>query len=196
MALNLADAGLEVTLVEASSALRDEGGEGLLAFRPRFLEAANHPRIQILTGAEIIDLEGEKVSFRTTILRHPRYVREDVCTSCGRCELACPVTLLSPSDGSLHKAIQRPGAEFKGVPSTCYIDKLGVPPCNAACPAGVNVQGYVALISKGKLREALELIREAVPFPHILGRVCTHPCETACTRGKIDQPIGIASLKR
>lgn len=195
-ALDLAEAGVEVTLVAASSALRDEFGEGMLAFRPRFLEAANHPRIQLLTGAQITDLDGEKGSFRVTVLRRPRYVREDACTSCGRCETACPVTLLSLSDGSLHKAIRRPGAEFKGVPSTCVVDKRGVPPCNAACPAGVNVQGYVALISKGRLREALELIREAVPFPHILGRVCTHPCETACTRGKIDQPIGIASLKR
>lgn len=195
-ALDLAEAGLEVTLVEPSSALPTESVEGFLAFRPKLLEAADHPRIQILTGAEITDLDGGKGSFRVTVAQHPRYVREDACTSCGRCEASCPVTLLSLSDGSLHKAIRRPGAEFKGIPSTCVIDKRGVPPCNAACPAGVNVQGYVALISKGKLREALELIREAVPFPHILGRVCTHPCETACTRGKIDQPIGIASLKR
>ncbi len=195
-ALDLAEAGVDVTLIESASALEDGSGGGEICFRPKLLEAANHPRIQLLTCAEISDIDAEAESFRATILRRPRYVREDACTSCGRCEAACPVTLLSPADGSLHKAIRRPGAEFKGVPSTCVVDKRGVPPCNAACPAGVNVQGYVALISKGKLREALELIREAVPFPHILGRVCTHPCETACTRGKIDQPIGIASLKR
>jgi len=69
-------------------------------------------------------------------------------------------------------------------------------PCRSACPAGVNAQGYISLILQGKYREALRLVREAIPLPGICGRVCTHPCEGECERGKIDRPVSIRALKR
>ncbi len=69
-------------------------------------------------------------------------------------------------------------------------------PCTLACPAWVDVQGYVALISQGRFKEAVELIRQTNPFPAICGRVCTHPCEGVCNRGKLDEPIAIRDLKR
>lgn len=70
------------------------------------------------------------------------------------------------------------------------------PPCRSACPAGVNVQAYIALISQGKFREAYELVRKYIPFPSVCGRVCFSPCEDACTRNEIDEPVSIRSLKR
>ena len=70
------------------------------------------------------------------------------------------------------------------------------PPCVKNCPAGTDCQGYVGLISQGQYREALELIKEKIPLPAAIGRVCPHPCETACRRGLIDEPVSIASLKR
>ena len=69
-------------------------------------------------------------------------------------------------------------------------------PCIAACPASVDVQGYVSYASQGRFKEAVELIRETNPFPITCGRVCTHPCEKACNRGKYDQPIAIRDIKR
>jgi len=72
----------------------------------------------------------------------------------------------------------------------------GNPPCTSACPAGVDVQGYVGLIKEGKFQEALDLIRERNPFPVVCGRVCTHPCESNCNRENIDDPIAIRALKR
>ncbi|MDD5094231.1 MAG: FAD-dependent oxidoreductase [Dehalococcoidia bacterium] len=196
-ALDVANCRIEVSLIEQSPSLQQlHDEEESVLLRPKLLEAARHPNIRIFTGVDIEQTEGEKGSFRIKASQSPRYVKAEDCTSCGRCQLACPVNLSSPHERDIHKAIHRPDSGLKSVPSTCLVDKNGVPPCTAACPAGVNVQGYVALISKGKHKEALALIREAVPFPHILGRICTHPCETACTRGKIDQPIGIASLKR
>jgi len=54
----------------------------------------------------------------------------------------------------------------------------------------------VALIAQSKFKEALALIRKNNPLPAICGRICTHPCETACTRGKIDEPVNIMGLKR
>ena len=70
------------------------------------------------------------------------------------------------------------------------------PPCKLACPAGTDCQGYVGLIANGKYREAIELIKERIPLPGAIGRVCPHPCETACRRGLVDEPISIAWLKR
>lgn len=75
-------------------------------------------------------------------------------------------------------------------------NKREIPPCRAACPAGINVQAYVALISQGKFREALEVIRRYIPFPSVCGRVCFAPCEDACTRSKVDEAVGIRILKR
>ena len=69
------------------------------------------------------------------------------------------------------------------------------PPCRVACPAGINVQGYISLIADGKDEEALALIREDNPFPSVCGRVCTRPCEAECERGKIDEPVAINALK-
>jgi len=74
--------------------------------------------------------------------------------------------------------------------------KRKLPPCRAACPADVNVQGYVALLQQGRFKEAVELIRKSMPFPAICGRVCFSPCQEACSRKNIDQPVGIRHLKR
>ncbi len=70
------------------------------------------------------------------------------------------------------------------------------PPCVQACPANTDCQGYVGLIANGQFEEALKLIKEKIPFPAAIGRVCPHPCETACRRQLVEEPISIAWLKR
>lgn len=70
------------------------------------------------------------------------------------------------------------------------------PYCEATCPLHLDVKGYVNLIAEGKYAESLALIREKLPFPGILGRICSHPCETECQRGKVDQPVAVRALKR
>lgn len=69
-------------------------------------------------------------------------------------------------------------------------------PCQNACPADQNAWGYVTLISEGRFKEAIAVIKEANPFPAVLGRVCVHPCESKCRRNQIDDPVAICSLKR
>jgi len=78
-------------------------------------------------------------------------------------------------------------------PETCNACQ---PPCKMACPTGVDAHGYVNLIEDDKYQEAVELIREELPFPGILGRVCTHPCEASCHRADVDEAIAICELKR
>jgi formate dehydrogenase major subunit len=71
-----------------------------------------------------------------------------------------------------------------------------VAPCKRACPGTTDCQGYVGLIANGEFEEALKLIKEQLPLPGSIGRVCPHPCETACRRGEVDQAISILDLKR
>lgn len=70
-----------------------------------------------------------------------------------------------------------------------------VAPCQLNCPARTDCQGYVALIANGEYEAALKLIKNKVSLPASIGRVCPHPCETACRRGKVDEAINIAQLK-
>ncbi len=74
--------------------------------------------------------------------------------------------------------------------------KLIPTPCQDACPAGIDVSNYIALIAWGKFNEAVDLIREDNPFPAVCGRVCNHPCELNCKMGEFDKPVAIRSLKR
>ena len=69
-------------------------------------------------------------------------------------------------------------------------------PCMMACPAGTNAGRYVALIAEGRFEEAYRQARDPNPMASVCGRVCAHPCETACRRGAIDKPVSIRALKR
>ena len=71
-----------------------------------------------------------------------------------------------------------------------------MPPCQEACPIHQDCRAYVGLIAKGKLREALEVIREVNPLPAVCGFICHHPCEEACLRTDVDYPVPIRLLKR
>ena len=69
-------------------------------------------------------------------------------------------------------------------------------PCQNACPAGVNVPGYVSLVAEGRIDEALQLHRNNNPFAAICARVCFHPCESKCRRASLDQAVSIRGVKR
>lgn len=75
-----------------------------------------------------------------------------------------------------------------------YADLL--PPCNNACPAGENIQAWLDLAQAGKYREAWETLVRDNPMPAVHGRVCYHPCETACNRGELDAAVGIHAVER
>jgi len=69
-------------------------------------------------------------------------------------------------------------------------------PCRAACPVGTNAGGYVTLIAEGRYEEAYLLARRPNPLASVCGWICAHPCEAACRRGVLDEPISIRALKR
>ncbi|MGD9006039.1 MAG: FAD-dependent oxidoreductase, partial [Desulfobacterales bacterium] len=106
------------------------------------------------------------------------------CAVCGRCQDACPngIKILE-----ITRTLRAIGPE-KQIP-------FG-PQCTEACPAGIDVPGYLRFVAEDKPDEACKLIIEKAPFPGILGRVCTHPCETACKRGEVGDAISICAAKR
>ncbi len=200
-ALDLAQSGIQVYLVEGSPFL-GHGNEGEVSphlLTAEMLEAVKHPDIEVLTNARVIALRGQRGDFRVELQRAPRYVDLTRCTACGDCEPVCPVTV--SVNGRARKAIfghdSAQQCQYRAVPNVFAIEKRGGAPCKTACPGGIHVQGYVALIVQGRFQEALDLIREAVPFPGVLGRVCHHPCEEKCRRGtEVDEPVAICALKR
>ncbi len=71
-----------------------------------------------------------------------------------------------------------------------------MPPCQDTCPAGIDVNAYVLMASRGQMGEAYRRLKQQLPFPGVIGRVCPHPCETECNRGELDDPIAINDIKR
>jgi NADPH-dependent glutamate synthase beta subunit-like oxidoreductase len=113
------------------------------------------------------------------------------------CVIACPEDAITtdPETGVvLHHNHLCDGCD--AVEGRSGAEKQETSPCKLACPAHINVQGYVNLASKGKFREALELIKLSNPFPAITGRVCPHPCEPACNRMEIDTPVATNAVER
>ena len=205
-ALDIGNSGHKVYLVEKSPTI----GGHMLQFdktfptldcaacigTPKMVEVAQNANIELLSYSEVKEVAGYIGNYTVKIRRKPRYITEGVCTGCGECVNVCPVSVPSEWDEGLdnRKAIYR--AFPQAVPITFCIDKKDRAPCVTACPAGINIQGYVQLVSQGKYQEATRLIMERLPLPRVLGRVCPHPCESECRRREVDEAIAIRDLKR
>ena len=204
--LDLANSGMKVYLVENGISIGGVMAQldktfptndcSACILSPKLVEVGRHPNVTIKTRRTVESVEGEPGKFKVKLTSAPRYVNLDKCTGCGDCAKVCPINVKSEFNGNLseRQAIYRHFPQ--AIPSGFAIDKLGTSPCKAQCPTHISVQGYVALIAQGKYKEALKLIKQDNPFPIVCGRVCNHPCETACMRGKVDDPIDIMHLKR
>jgi heterodisulfide reductase subunit A-like polyferredoxin len=205
--LDLAESGFKVYLVERSAAIGGRmsqldktfptGDCATCILSPKLVECGRNKNIEIITLADIESVTGEAGRFEVRIKKNPRYVDLKKCNACGECADVCPVSLSSEFDRGLgqRKAIFRPFPQ--AIPNVYGISKAeGTAPCKQACPAGINVQGYVALIGQGRFKEAYEVIRERCPLPAVCGRICQHPCEAQCNRRDIDEPVAIRDLKR
>ena len=116
------------------------------------------------------------------------------CQTCQVCLHRCPAEIIpeyQQEPGTLRGLVYPQTTPSKGRPG-----HQTQPACQMACPIHQDTRGYAALIAKGKFKEALALIREANPLPAVCGFICHHPCEEACFREGIDQPLPLHLLKR
>jgi NADPH-dependent glutamate synthase beta subunit-like oxidoreductase/NAD-dependent dihydropyrimidine dehydrogenase PreA subunit len=206
-ALSLAGMGIQATIVTALSSLNienellpDNCGLSSAApyLRPLLLRAATHPLIKICTQSRVEAVSGVSGNLLVEISGQPRFIRPELCTSCGLCERECPVKINRNINGRTvsYNAVHAPHPDASAIPSTFLIEKQGIAACRTGCPLGINVQGFVSLLARGKIDQAVKIINEAAPLAGVLGRLCTHPCETGCERQKIDNPLYIQALHR
>ncbi len=204
--LDLANSGYKVYLVNRSATIGGmmshldktfpTGDCAICVISPKLVECARNLNIEILTLSELVKLEGEPGNFKAFVKKSPRFINEQICNDCGECTTACPVEIDDKFNRNLgkRKAVQKYYSQ--AIPNMPNILKLGHAPCKVKCPANINVQGYVQLIKKKEYVKAVKLMRERNPFAAICGRVCPAPCESACTRSKVDSAIAIRQLKR
>lgn len=100
------------------------------------------------------------------------------------------IDITKPIDLTLHAEGTGPLRAMRPV----YVDFM--PPCNSACPAGENIQGWLSHAQAGNYFEAFQVLMEDNPFPAVMGRVCVKPCETGCNRNHIDNTINIHAVER
>jgi len=195
----LGEMGIPVTLVDPDPDLDEKLANeewrltsGLTlnyALRPGLIRILRNPRIKSFIPGEVSSIKHTPQGFAVRLKSPATYVDVEKCTLCGRCAEECPV-----GNSNIAKAIHY--GSRRSLPGRPVIDKRREPLCQANCPLGVNVQGYVALTKVGKFTEAYNLIRRDNVLPGICGRICTHPCEMACRRSELDQPLAIRDIKR
>jgi NADPH-dependent glutamate synthase beta subunit-like oxidoreductase len=182
-------------------------------------------RCELQGVVRFIGIPGETpawVPTRLSVEENPLFLRDpNLCIGCTRCVRACrdlrgvgAVGFVRDGEGrvrvgSLAPDLGESGCRFctacvEVCPTGALRDRESpgragprvLVPCRDACPAGVDVPEYLRRIARGRSDEALAVIRESVPLPGVLGRVCTRPCEEVCRRRALDDPVAICALKR
>ena len=202
----LAGAGIEVHLVEREQSL---GGYmarlsktfptedcAMCSLGPRLANAATDSRIHVNTLSEVTSVSGPPGEFRVT---GPPPARASSATSAWVAGPARPPARSSwraSSTSGSPAARRSPGPS----PTRCRRPSRSTtaagPPAPRPARRTPSAQGYIALAAQGRWEEAYRVASEPNPFPSVCGRICPHACEEECTRGRLDQPVAIAGIKR
>ena len=198
-AIEQAEAGRRVVLVEPSPSL---GGGRIPQIRllngapedPNYEAVLKHPNIRVITNAQVEKAVAKDGGYSFRIRRKTPRVDPEKCNDCRACIKVCPIHMYDDFNEGIGF---RTAIDFFNPQTADYnIFKEDMPICQATCPANLDIRSYVGLIADGQYDKSLAKIRERLPFALSIGRVCPHPCETACNRQYMDEPISICTLKR
>jgi NADPH-dependent glutamate synthase beta subunit-like oxidoreductase len=203
-ALDAADGGAQVYLIEESPFLGGlllkqdrvppEGVPAICLSSLLISQVLAHPAIRVFTNSTIDAVSRHEAKVTVKLKSSPTRVNEK-CDACGACLLVCPI---KPYDTFNEGLMLRTAIDFSGPRAFGgrYNIEKETPACQERCPVHIDIRRYVGLVAGGEYEEAIKVIREKNPLPAICGRVCNHPCETACNRGRQDEPVAIDAIKR
>lgn len=204
--------GRQITREEAFEIIKRAEENGLMHQIPNLDGSGKTHAICNCCGCSCLSLRTAEM-FKNVDMVRSNYVSQvdkEKCVACGECVVNCPVNALklgqklcsvkpievekveTPRDTEWGPEKWNPNYR---VNRKNVVDS-GTSPCKTECPAHIAIQGYIKLASQGKYKEALELIKHENPFPAVCGRICPRKCESACTRGDIDDPIAIDEIKK
>jgi len=200
-AVEQADSGAQVTILEKFPTLGSERIPRDRLVKPGepfpnldMEKVRNHPNIEVLPYSEIKKISRDNGYVHARILKRSLRVDNSKCTDCKDCIKVCPVNMFDDFDEGFGF---RTAVDYCNPETGEYnIYKEDMPVCQRTCPVNLDIRTYVGLIADGKYMESLAKIRERLPLPGSIGRICPHPCETACNRQYLDEPISICFLKR
>jgi len=203
-ALDLAESGFTVYLIEKKPSIGGtvsqlastfpDNKPAICQITPEINAVYRHPNIHIITNSELTAINGEAGNFEVKVVKYPDRVNEK-CTACSDCITVCPVKSFDAFNEGIVLRTAIDLHNVNSVPLRYTIEKE-TPVCTETCPVHIDIRKYIGLIADGKFLDALGVVREKNPLPAICGRVCHRPCESACNRGKYDQPVAIDALKR
>ncbi|ASW43876.1 FAD-dependent oxidoreductase [Clostridium isatidis] len=204
--------GRQISREEAFEIIRRAEENGLMHQIPNLDGSGKTHAICNCCGCSCLSLRSAGMFKNSDMVRsnYVSSVNKDKCVACGECVAVCPVNALKlgPKLCEINPPEEK---EYETPRDTEWgpdkwnsdyrinrenVTERGTSPCKTECPAHIAVQGYIKLASQGRYREALELIKKENPFPAVCGRICPRKCESACTRGDIDDPIAIDEIKK
>jgi len=200
-ALGKAEEGAHVTVVEKFPTLGAEriprdrliGPEDAF-INPDLDKVRNHENIELLPYSEIKKITRDNGKVNARVLKRSLRVDNSKCTDCKACIKVCPVNMFDDFDEDF---TFRTAVDYANPQAGEYnIYKEDQPVCQRTCPAQLDIRGYVGRIADGNYLDSLAVIRDRLPLPGSIGRVCPHPCETACNRQYLDEAVSICFLKR
>ncbi len=203
--------GRQITREEAFDIIKRAEENGLMHQIPNFDGPGKTHAICNCCGCSCYSLRFANMYNAPDILRsnYIAQVDKEKCVACGECVENCPTNALKLGQKLCDEPVVQAERDYpfdtEWGPDRWNVDyrtnrkvvlDSGSSPCKAECPAHIGVQGYIKLAAQGKYTEALELIKHENPFPAVCGRVCPRKCESACTRGDIDDPVAIDDIKK
>ncbi len=205
--------GRSITRDEAFEIIRKAEENGLVHQIPNTDGSGKTHAICNCCGCSCLSLRTAEMFLNPDMVRsnYVSKVDKTKCVGCGECVEACQVNALRLGQKLCGKT---PIEEFKRDelpydtewgpehwnPDYRYnrqeVTNTGTAPCKTECPAHIAIPGYIKLASQERYTEALELIKHENPFPAVCGRICPRKCESACTRGNVDDPVAIDDIKK